>query len=238
MSDIELTPSASPKRAIPIGRPIAMTDPNATSRMRTATTRPITSPMPVPGSSNAKNRSPPSSTCSTEPALKSAPSALRFSRSTGSSSSSTGYWTRIRATRPSCETSPLVTADSGPAASAPAGSPAESTWGRADDGCLYLGQRSARLRRAEERRVRIAWCQHHLGREAGPVRPGVREQVGGLLRVEPRRSERVLELLPERARRAEDEHRHDEPGPDDGPGAAGREAPQPVQSMRHRDLLR
>ena len=33
MSDIELIPSTSPNIAIPIGRPIAITDPNATSRI-------------------------------------------------------------------------------------------------------------------------------------------------------------------------------------------------------------
>ena len=46
ISDIEPTPRAMPKTAIPIGRPIATTDPNPSSRMTIATTRPSTSPSP------------------------------------------------------------------------------------------------------------------------------------------------------------------------------------------------
>ena len=53
ISDIELIPSASPKTAMPIGRPIAITDPNATSRITIAATSPISSVIPNPESSNA-----------------------------------------------------------------------------------------------------------------------------------------------------------------------------------------
>ena len=53
---------------MPIGRPMASTDPKATSRMTTAASRPIASPRPVGASSKAKNRSPLASTCSGEPA--------------------------------------------------------------------------------------------------------------------------------------------------------------------------
>ena len=67
MSDIELIPSARPKSAIPIGRPIAITEPNATSRITIAATRPISSLIPTSDSSKAKNRSPPSSIWSGEP---------------------------------------------------------------------------------------------------------------------------------------------------------------------------
>ena len=53
-SDIELMPIARPNSAIPIGNPIATTEPNATSRTIIATTRPAASPGPASGSSNAK----------------------------------------------------------------------------------------------------------------------------------------------------------------------------------------
>ncbi len=131
MSDIELMPRARPKIAIPIGSPMAMSDPNARSRMTTAATKPATSPTPVSASSKAKNRSPPISICSGEPSRAWTPNSLRFSRSPGFRSSSTGYCRRMRATRPSGEIVPHCTACSGPAASAPAGSVVSSTWGRA-----------------------------------------------------------------------------------------------------------
>ena len=88
---------------MPIGRPMAMTEPNASSRMTTAASSPTSSPMPVAGSSNAKNRSPPISIRSGEPAPARTANAFRFSRSPLSSSSSAGYWTRTSATRPSGE---------------------------------------------------------------------------------------------------------------------------------------
>ena len=146
----------------------------------------------------------------------------------GSSSSSTGYWTRIRATRPSAEIAcRLSRADRAHRVAGPTTA----------DGVCTSASAAARVRGVEERRVLVAWRQHHLSGEPGPVRPGRRQQVGGLLRVEARRPERVLELLAERARRADDDHRHDEPGPDDGPRAPGGEATQPVQSMRHDGVL-
>ena len=60
--------------------------------MTTAATSPISSPIPVAASSNAKNRSPPISIRSGEPAWAPAPSRLRFSRSSLFRSSSTGYY--------------------------------------------------------------------------------------------------------------------------------------------------
>ena len=53
ISDIEPTPRTMPKTAIPIGSPIATTDPKPSSRMTIATTRPRASPVPVSGSSKA-----------------------------------------------------------------------------------------------------------------------------------------------------------------------------------------
>ena len=104
MSDSELIPSTRPNSAIPIGNPIAITEPNATSRITTAATMPISSLIPALDSSKAKKRSPPSSICSGDPARCSAASAFRRSRSAGLSSSRIGYWTRMTATRPSGET--------------------------------------------------------------------------------------------------------------------------------------
>ena len=45
-----------PRRAMPMGRPIAMTDPNAMTRMMTAARRPSAS---LSGSSNSSNATPP-----------------------------------------------------------------------------------------------------------------------------------------------------------------------------------
>ena len=58
---------------MPIGRPMATSDPNARSRITTAATRPTSSPTPVAGSSKAKNRSPPISI--RRPRVRSRPSA-------------------------------------------------------------------------------------------------------------------------------------------------------------------
>ena len=167
MSDIELMPRARPKSAMPIGRPMAMTEPNASSRMTTAATRPISSPMPVAASSNAKNRSPPISIRSGEPAPASAPNALRFSRSPVSSSSSTGYWTRMRATRPSGEIagSRRCRARCGRRGRPPPGPAARAARASAE---------SRNVAPVVERR------HDHLGGQAGLVRAGGREQVGRL----------------------------------------------------------
>ena len=172
MSDIELTPSASPKSAMPIGRPMAMSDPNATSRMTIAAIRPISSPTPVCASSNEKNRSPPISIWSGEPSRSSAPSSLRFSRSPASSSSITGYWMRIER-------------DAGrPAARAPDGSLVPSTLGRAatrdwTSASAVCAAESKKVAPSSSRR------QDHLCGQPGSVRLGLRQQVDRLLRVEP-----------------------------------------------------
>ena len=62
--------------------------------------------------------------------------------------------------------------------------------------------------------------------------PAARQQVGRLLRVEPRRLERVLELPAEGARRADHEHGDDEPGRRSRPTGGGRRSgPAGTRSM-------
>ena len=101
---------------MPIGSPIATTEPKATSRITIAATRPRISPIPVSASAKAKNRSPRISTRSGEPAAARAPYSSMRCRSDRSSRSTTGYCTSITATRPSGDT---------------AGAPASSTCGSA-----------------------------------------------------------------------------------------------------------
>ena len=129
MSDIELTPSANPNIARPIGSPIAMSDPNARSKMTTAAISPKTSPDPEPSDSNEKKRSPPNSMRSGESCRSSSAAPFRLSRSFTLSSSSNAYCTRTTATRPSGEIDPLAAAVAGPDAKAPVGSLVPSTFG-------------------------------------------------------------------------------------------------------------
>ena len=210
MSDIELMPRARPKTAIPIGRPMAMSEPNARSRMTTAATSPISSPMPVAASSNAKNRSPPISIRSGEPAPAPAPSALEVLQVVLVRSSSTGYWTRMRATRPSGEIAPLPRP---PRVRRPPPRRVGGVehLGQVGDRRLDLGQGGPRVRGVEEGRPLVARRQDHLRGESDLVRPGGREQVGGLLGVEARHLEGVLEVLTEGAGRADHQHRDDQP---------------------------
>jgi hypothetical protein len=113
-NDIELTLRASPKIAMPMGRPMAMTDPKARRRITTAARRPISSLTFVSGCSNEKNRSPPISIWSVLSVRASATAPFSRSRSSTPSASRTGYCTRTSATRPSAETVPAATAASGP----------------------------------------------------------------------------------------------------------------------------
>ena len=53
-TDNDPAPTARPTRAVPIGSPIATTDPKASSRITIATPRPRASPSPAGGVSNAK----------------------------------------------------------------------------------------------------------------------------------------------------------------------------------------
>ena len=62
----EPAPTARPSSAVPIGRPIATSDPKASNKITIATSRPSASPTPVGACSNAKYRSPPASIRSDE----------------------------------------------------------------------------------------------------------------------------------------------------------------------------
>ncbi len=229
MSDIELMPRARPMIAIPIGSPIAMTDPNARSRMTTAATRPIISPRPVSASSNAKNRSPPISICNGEPALAWMPSSWRFSRSPTLSSSSTGYWTRMRgdSTVRRYRSARGRLGSSGHRSRCIGG---VEHVGQVGDRRLDPDQGGLRVSRVEECRLVVERCQDHLGSESGLVGLGDPEQVDGVLGVQTRNLEGVLEFLTEGAGCSDHEHREDNPCCDHGPGATGREPAPAVQS--------
>ena len=229
-------PSAKPNRAIPIGRPMAMSDPNARSRMTTAADRPISSPMPVGASSNAKNRSPPISIRSGEPSRASTPSSLRLSRSAPFSSSITGYWTRTRATRPSGETDPLAAAAAGPAASAPAGSLVPSTLGSSAT-AAWTSVNAARAA-AESKKVTPSSSGAMTTCAVSPAVSdrAARQQVGCCLGVEPRHLEGVLEIPAEGSGRSDHQHGDGQPGSDDDPGAPGGEPAHPIQGIRHRGV--
>lgn len=84
-SDSELTPTARPSSAVPIGSPIATTEPKASSSTTTATTRPVSSPNPASVSLYWKNSSPPISTVRTSPTSCSSTSASYASTSRSAS---------------------------------------------------------------------------------------------------------------------------------------------------------
>ncbi len=113
---IELTPRARPNRAIPMGRPMAMSDPNATRRMTIAAMTPMSSPVPVCASSNVKKRSPPASICRGDPARACATVSLSASRSAVVRPSTVGYCTRMTAVVASGDTTSVVPSTCGRAA--------------------------------------------------------------------------------------------------------------------------
>ena len=96
--------TARPTSAVPIGSPIAIREPNATSSTTIATRSPIPSLAPAGAVSNAKYRSPPASICSWVDVRRSSRADLRFARSCGSRCWVSGYCTRTRATSPSVVT--------------------------------------------------------------------------------------------------------------------------------------
>ena len=198
MSDIELMPSASPKSAMPIGNPIAMNDPNATSRMIDRRDQADDLARAGLGLLEREEQVAAHFDLQRRVLPHSAPSSLRSSRSPASSSSITGYWTRISAMRPSGETEPLAAADRPPAATL-------GRWCRARGGgqrpSPRLRQGPLRLPRIEEGHAVVERRHDHLGGQARSVRLGRREQIDGLLRVEPRHLERILQLAAERRRR-------------------------------------
>ena len=72
-----------------------------------------------------------------------------------------------------------------------------------------------------------------LGGESGPIGPGLGEEIDGLLRVDTRDFERVLEVAPECSRCDDDADRDDEPRSDDGPRAACGESAESVEGGGH-----
>ena len=216
--DREPAPTARPSSAVPIGRPIATRDPKASSRITIATSRPSASPTPAGASSNAKYRSPPASIRSdvvvaelVEERLEVLQVARRqvlCDRGTGPGSA-----------RPCRRARPFPTrrrpadrrAGRRPGRSVPStfGSAATASWTRAT---------SDRARTSRRRSLLVARREHDVGAE--PHRRGVRlaQQLGGSLRVQPGRLERVLELAPEGGRGGDDEEAERDPGPDHDQG--------------------
>ena len=184
--------------------------------MTIAATSPSPSARPAGGSSNVKNRSPPPSTRSEVEDRASSMAVFRRSRSAAERSSSTGYWTRTSATRPSGDTVWVV----------------PSTWGRSSRAvrtCLRSASAAA-----SDQRPRVARrAQHDIGGEPCLRRSRAGEELGRSLGVESGSLERVLEVLAEGRGRRHHEHSDHEPGSDHHEGAAGGEPAQPVQYLRH-----
>ena len=118
MSDSELMPSARPNSDSPIGRPIAMSEPNASSRMIIAATTPTISPTPAPDDSKVKYSSPPDSSRSDVRTRSCETTVLSVSRSAAERDSAVGYCSRISPTRPSGDTVWVADTTCGIAASA------------------------------------------------------------------------------------------------------------------------
>ena len=189
--------------------------------MSTAAISPISSP--TPGCALARRRRrgrrPSRSEAAIPPGRPCRP-ALRLCRSTASSSSTTGYWMRRTATRPSTEIAPLATAVPLPSASAPAGSFVPSTCGRS--ATEVWSRASAERALAESKNVRpSSGCQDDLRGQTGALGVGCGLQVDGLLGVQSRDCEGVLELLTERGGGPHHEHARRRASTDDRPRAAG-----------------
>ena len=104
-SDSEPTPTARPSSAVPIGRPIATTDPNASSRITIAASRPRASPTPVGGLLEREVQV----AAGLDPQRRRRrgdrrASCLEVLQVVRAQVLRSGYWTRTSATRPSGET--------------------------------------------------------------------------------------------------------------------------------------
>ena len=122
--------------------------------------------------------------------------ALRFSRSAGDRSARSGYWTRIRATRPSGETT--RTRRCRPASSAPAGSLVPSTCGSAATASWTLAT-SARAPGSRRGLRRVARREDDVGAEAhvGGRRPASAARWRGASRARaPRTGRRARDRTP------------------------------------------
>ncbi len=177
----------------------------------------MTSPIPVSASSKAKNRSPPISTRSGEPAAARAPYSSRRCRSDRSSRSTTGYCTSI--TR-----DPAVGRHRRSAG-------VEHVRQRRRAG-THAGQ--AALASGDAKVVPVVpRGQHQLHGEPGLGRRRRGEQLGRLLGVDARYREGVLELLPEGTGGRDHDHDQQQPGADDPPGMAYGQTTPAVQRVRH-----
>ena len=207
---------------MPIGSPIATTEPKATSRITIAATRPRISPIPVSASANAKNRSPRISTRNGESAAAVAPYASIRCRSEGSSRSTTGYCTSITATLPSGDSCGSAGADHVRQRGRP------GTHGGQGGRGIGGGERGAGILRR----------QHELHGQPGSRRCRRGEQLGCLVGVRAGHREGVLELLPDGAAGREHDHHQQQPGADDLPRMARGQSAPAIESVRqHGDSL-
>ena len=176
MSAIELMPRASPKSAIPIGRPMAMSEPNATSRMRTAAIRPISSP--APASALLEREEEVAAHLDLQRRARRAPatSALRARGRPGS------------APRP-----PVLEADERHAAVGRDRAVGGSTCGSA----AAPASTASRARGVGERRAVVERRHDDLRGHAGAIRAGGRSNAAAALGVGPRHVERVVEVAAE-----------------------------------------
>ena len=220
--------AASPNSAMPIGRPIAISDPNASSRMTIAAAMPISSPSAGLGLPRRRRtgRRPPRSAAATRRADRSATSVLERGRGRPRPAArSPGTARGASATRPSAETAVRRPRTRG----SDVRRVPPSTSGRTS-----LGRWLQRVRARRRRSTVVARRHDHLGGE-----PGLRrrrravEQLGGLLRVQPGHLEGVVELAcrtpPTRRSRATAD---DEPAADRRPAGGGRRSGRAVNRMR------
>ena len=168
-SEMRLNPIARPNRAVPIGRLMAITDPNASSKMSTATSRPVLSALPVLGVLNASAIAPPKLTCSPACVAGAAARPQLGERRGGQAARLLGHTgpARSRCWRSGTRTR-----------SRPRGGRAEHLADVGEAGHPLLG----RPDRGERRRVAdaaVLGVEHDRGHVARLAREPLREEVGG-----------------------------------------------------------
>ena len=103
-------PDVRPTIAVMIGRPMATSEPNASSRMMIAALMPISSELPGGSPSNCSITRPPASASNPAVRVSSRTSNSAFSSLRSRSFARTSYWTLMRAILPSPEMSDGVSA--------------------------------------------------------------------------------------------------------------------------------
>ena len=98
---------------------------------------------------------------------------------------------------------------------------------------LDVGQRVPSVGRVAERHGVVARRQHQLRGESGPLGPGGTQQRAGLLRVQARHVEGVLEVPADGSGRSDHEDRDREPGSDRDERPPSREPAEQIQGVRH-----